>query len=60
MPFASIWLGLGLALTSTIGRYRLTLKTYAVPGTQQLGQVDAKKRCNLPKTFGKEENTHGD
>jgi len=26
MPFASIWLGLGLALTSIIGSYRLTLK----------------------------------
>ena len=26
MPFASIWLGLGLALTSTIGNCRLTLK----------------------------------
>ena len=25
-PFASIWLGLGLALTSIFGRYRLTLK----------------------------------
>jgi hypothetical protein len=27
MPFASIWLGLGLALTSIIGNCRLTLKT---------------------------------
>jgi len=35
MPFASIWLGLGLALTSIIGKCRLTLKTCAVPGTQQ-------------------------
>ena len=26
MPLASIWLGLGLALTSIIGTYRLTLK----------------------------------
>ena len=26
MPFASIWLGLGLALTSITGTYRLTLK----------------------------------
>ena len=34
MPFASIWLGLGLALTSIIGNCRLTLKTCAVPGTQ--------------------------
>ena len=35
IPFASIRLGLGLPLTSTIGRYRLTLKTCAVPGTQE-------------------------
>jgi len=26
MPFASIWLGLGLALASIFGSYRLTLK----------------------------------
>jgi hypothetical protein len=43
MPFASIWLGLGLALTSVIRRYRLTLKTCAVPGTQQWGQPDLKQ-----------------
>jgi hypothetical protein len=42
MPFASIWLGLGLALTSIIGRYRLTLKTCAVPGTQQIAGADSK------------------
>jgi hypothetical protein len=40
MPFASIWLGLGLALTSIIGNCRLTLKTCAVPGTQQKHSPD--------------------
>jgi len=44
MPFASIWLGLGLALTSIIGNYRLTLKTCAVPGTQPKHSPDGKKR----------------
>ncbi len=40
MPFASIWLGLGLALTSILGNYRLTLKTCTVPGTQQTYPCD--------------------
>ena len=40
MPFASIWLGLGLALTSIIEKYRLTFKTCAVPGTQQFYRAD--------------------
>jgi hypothetical protein len=44
MPFASIWLGLGLVLTSIIGNYRLTLKTCAVPGTQQKNPADSQKR----------------
>ena len=45
MPFASIWLGLGLALTSIIGKCRLTLKTCAVPGTQQITGADPKSRA---------------
>jgi len=36
MPFASIWLGLGLAVTSIFGRLKLTLKTCAGHGTQQV------------------------
>jgi len=41
--FASIWHGLGLFLTSINGTYRLTLKTCAVPGTQQSRQLEQPK-----------------
>ena len=47
MPFASIWLGLGLALTSIIGNCRLTLKTCAVPGTQQIAEPDRENYAGL-------------
>ena len=40
IPFASIRLGLGLALTFMMLRCRLTLKTCAVPGTQHFAQAD--------------------
>jgi hypothetical protein len=36
LRLASIWLCLGLALTSVLRSDRLTLKMCAVPGTQQL------------------------
>lgn len=56
MPFASIWLGLGLALTSTIGRYRLTLKTCAVPGTQQGFCSGAQKAAPAEKRRSQRQN----